>query len=844
MGIIIHQAICGEQNKAWELINTTLEDIPLAKKIAFQVDLQDSPPSGLQWLPVLRGFSFGNHFLLIKTYPDNSPEVRNGRVFSHCLIIDKSDLSIISDVSHLLTFFSPEMNKAIQLAPITLTTAEQNIVELKDNLQKRFNKVIQFFLRFSEGVETIIWIGQKNYEIAVSKLWQMLSPQQRENFYFGINFNPAEVAKNKLVFVTIPENLESKFTTKGFTTICKEDSIELTDFADQYLAREENAIRRIESFISSIEAVRPNQKDISVIAKGVTTFENIDEEKDIKLLNTLSNIISKYSPNPSQGILTKSKLVKRISLLAEKAEDSEIFLLRNFHTSAFKGSKELFSTAIDKWCNNFLLNEKQNQKINYAPFIHQILAADQSNWLVSSVTDKLNEFLFKVNKISAKVIWSWILSDITILKKISDKLDNTKPAETYLYETLPILNEEILLEIKSFAIKRKWFRLYATILKTQYPFEEAINEQLKIDSEMNHYEGIEIITKSVKSNCIISVALSNGDRRLIQLSGKLCNKDKKLLSSLEIENINWQEIWLASINNGNDIYDGIKEPLQTTYKLFNLLISGKSISEGLLIKIGETDYANVLDFPNRSEIWDRLPSKVKTKFLEKTSASLLESLSRDSTYQVPTDKELSDYIVSDGISLFLYYNRNNIKSVLPILNTYTQIPQQMIKDYVYNYSGKIDVVDSVQLGKLVISRNSSKVAQVIQSKVKHIPNLKYALIECHSLLGIFDKASLVFSGIINDSSISEDEWWQSFSDIAIRLYEEGPTENEIWKQSDGHKYDLITGVSGKESWLNALIKLRNGGCKDITPKKLLKAMINEFPQNQELRTLKDLWNKL
>ena len=844
MGIIIHQAICGEHNKAWELINTTLEDISLAKKIAFQVDLQDSPPSGLQWLPAIRGFSFGNHFLLVKTYPDNSPDVRNGRVFSHCLIMDKSDLSVISDVSHLLNFFSPEINKAIQLEQITLIEAEQKLIILDDNFQKRFNKVIQSFLKFSLGVETIIWVGQKYFEIAVCKIWQMLSPQQREKFYFGINFNPAEVVKNKLVFATIPESLESKFTTKGFTIIRKEDSVELTDFADQYLAREENAIRRIESFISAIEAVKPNQKDISVIAKGVTTFENIDEESDIKLLNTLSNIISKYSPNANQGILIKSKLVKRISFLVEKAEDSEIFLLRNFHTDAFKGSQKLISTAIDKWCNNFLLDEKQNQKVNYVSFIRNILEAKQNNWLVKLINYKLTDFLSKVNETSSKVIWKWVSNDITILQKISYKIENTKHAETCLYETLPILNEDILLEIKLFAIKRKWFRLYASILKVQYPFEIAINEQLKVDTEIEHYEGINIIMRDVRPHEIIAVTINNGDKRCINLSGKLCKVDKKILSDLEIENTNWQEVWLASINEGNNIYDGIKKPLQTINGIFDLLISGQSVSEGLLEKIGETDFANVLDYPSRGEIWDRLPAKAKVNFLEKTSSALLNELSKNSTYQVPTDKELSEYIVSDGISVFLYYNRSNIKSVLPIFNTYAQIPQQMIKDYVYNYSGKIDVVDSVQLGKLVTSRNFSKVAQVIHSKIKHIPNLKYALIECHSLLGLLDRASLVISGIIDNSSISEVEWWSSFSDIAIRLYEEGPLENEIWKQADGHKYDLVTSTTGKESWLKALDKLKIGGCKDITPKKLLKAMINEFPNNLELKTLKDLWKKL
>jgi hypothetical protein len=703
-------------------------------------------------------------------------------------------------------------------------------------LQLRFNKVIQSFIRFTINSEPIVWVGQKHFEIAVCKLWQLLSPAQREGFHFGINFNPSEVV--------IPDNSESKFENKGFTIIRKEDSVELKEFSEQFLAGESNAISRIENFVSAIEVSKPSVKEISTIAKGVSTFENLEKEKDLKLLNTLSNIVAKFSPDESKGTPFKARLVERISLLAEKADESEIFLLRNFQTKSFKGSEKTFSLSIDKWTSNYLLDEKQNQKVNYVPFIIQISKAQQSNWLIQLVSQNITNFLSRVNETTAKTIWRWITNEVKILKTISGQIENTKVAEKNLYESLPKTDDAILSEGKSFSLKRKWFRLHATILKSQFDFETAIKEQLKVDSDISYYEGIEIITKGVKPQDIITFAVSNGDKRCIQLSGKLCNSDKKLLAGLQIENFNWQEIWLASINNGNKTYDGIKEPLKTTHSLFDLLISGNSVAEDLLEKISETDFANVLTYQNRNNIWVRLPIKGKTKFLEKTSSALLQALSNNSTFQVPTDRELSDYIISNGITDFLYYNRNSIKNVLPVFNRYSQIREQVIKDYIFNYSGRIDVVDSVQLGKLAFSRNFSKVAHAIKSKAKEIKNFKYALVECHSLLGFFDKASLIFSGIIDDITISWDEWWSVFLDLSIRLYPEGPSENEIWKQAGGHKHDLNLKTTGKDSWIKAFHKLRNGACEDITPKKLLTAMLNEFPRNEELKTLKDLWNKI
>lgn len=841
----IHQAICGEQNKAWELLKTTLGENSIAKKIAFQTDLQDSPPSGLVWLPVIRGFLFGDHFLLIKTYPDNSPDVRNGRVFSHCLIIDKADLQNITDLSPLLSIFKLELDKTIQLEPVILDAKQQQNVVLKDTLQLRFNKVIQSFIKFTSSSEPIVWVGQKHFEIAVCKLWQMLSTSQRENFHFGINFNASEVAKDKMSFIVIPDSAENKFVNKGFTLIRKEDSIELKEFSEQFLAGESNAISRIESFVKAIEAPKPSNKDISTIAKCVLTFENIENEKDLKLLNTLSNIVAKFSPDENKGALFKTKLVERISILAEKAKEEDIFLLRKFQIESFKGSEKKLSLSIDKWVSNYLLNEKQNQKNDYVPFIIQITEADHNNWLINRLLRNISEFVSDINTIVVKTIWKWITNDARILNIISNEIENTKAAESFFIDSLPKTNNEILSEVKIFSAKRKWFRLYAKILKSQFSFEEAITEQLKIDLEESNFEGIEIITKGVKTNEMISFSIANGDQRLIELLGKLCNIDSKNLSDIQIENTNWQEVWLIAINNGNKVFDGIKEPLKTVILLFDRLVNNNSINERLLEKISETNFANILNYPNRNRLWSKLPSKTKGRFLEKTSIALLNELSKNSSFQVPSDTDLLNYTISNAIPFFLSYNKNNIKNVLPIFNTYIQLPEKILRSYLNNYSGKIDAIDATQLGQLVYNRNYVKVAEVILSRAYVSKSYKQALNECYEILSFFQRITSVTVLQLSDTSISIDEWWAAFIKLSYTLYDEGPTQNKIWIQADGKGYDLETKGSGKDVWISSLQKLKKGKCAgDISVKKLLKAMQDEHKRNEELKTLKKIWNKL
>jgi hypothetical protein len=847
VAIIIHQAICGEQNKAWDLLGTTLTDIGVAKKIAFKTDLQDSPPSGVPWLPVIRGFLFNEYFLLIKTYTDTSPDVRKGRVFSHCLIISKEDLPKINDLTELISVFKNEIDKSILLETITLIPKIECKVVLKPALQMRFNKSIQGFTSFLNNDGSVIWIGQKHYEIAVSKFWQLLSPLQKELFNFGINFNPSEIPKKKINFIVTPENQEAKFEGKGFCIVKTNDSVTLTEFAEQFLAGEENATTRLAAFAEVIEVDISSltTREISLFAKGVSTFENLNSITDIKLLNTLSNIVAKYSPEEKKGSAFKNRLIVKMCAVVESTGESDVLSLKTFQTNVFKDSQKKIIHTTKKWIDDYLLSEKENEKKDFTPTLTQIYDSTSKNWLTDLARDRVKNFLSSINQTSANIVWKWISNDTAILKIISSEIDYSKKAEGFFISSFSLTTDKsILKEAKAFAVNKDWLKFHASIVKSEYDFKTAIAEQLKVDSDANYFDGIETITSGVNPKEIIDVAVSNGDKRIISISGKLCKSDAKLLETIEIENYNWQGILVASVKSGNKVTSGIKEPQKVFHKLFDALLEGKSVNENLLEEISKTDFANILTYPQRNKIWTKFSTHLKSKFLEKTAGALLQSVSENSTFQIPTDKELSDYIISNGISTFLYYNRNNIKTTLPIFNTYTQMSEQTLNVYINNYSGILDVVDATQLGKLVRTRNFRNVANSIYQKTFHNKQFKVALAECQYLLDFITRGFAWGFGAISNIEFSKDEWWTAFSSLSYRLYSGGPTENKVWTEADGKEYDLQTRGTGKEVWIAALRKLRKDECTSITVKKLLKAMLKDFPKNDELKTLKDLSSKL
>jgi len=845
VAITIHQAICGEQNKAWDLLRTTLGDNAAAKKIAFKADLQDSPPIGISWHSFIRGFSFNGYYLIIKTFPDTSPDVRNGRVFSHCLIIEKTDLPKILDITELFSIFNNEIDKSISLEPIIIGSFTESQVKLPDSLQLRFNKVIQGFVALEKFNNTVIWVGQEQYEICVCKFWQFLSPTQKESFNFGINFNPSEIPNDKINFITVPRNIENKFESKGYCIVHNDDSIRLTDFSEQFLAGEPNALKRLNDFTDAIDYKDFTTKEIPVLAKGVTTFENLKTIKDLKLLNTLSNIIAKYSADKGKGVILKKRIIERICAVLESASANDIFVLKNFQINSFEDSENDITIATNKWIEKYLFSNKGSKNKELSSIFTQIYTSDSINWWTNIFRDKLKHFLTYIDSRSAAIVWKWIKNDVFILKHISDNINLSRNAEDSFMVTFPSSLPNLTLnEIKWFSINRKWFRLHATIVKSEYDFKTAMEEHLAVDVDLSFLEGIEIITKNINPKEVINFAVSNGEKRCLLIAGKLCRNKPSLLEQLEIDNCNWQEILLTSIKCGNRVGEGLKDPKKVFYEVFNLVVYGKYTNENLLEEISKTDYANILNYPNRNKIWTKFPINLKSNFLERTAKFLLEELSKNSTYQVPTDKELSGYIISNGITTFLYYNRNNIKAVLPIFNEFIQLPEHILKDYIINYSGKLDVVDATQLGTLVLSRNYSNVAHTIYNKTYHSREFKVALAECYSLLDIITKGIAWAVGAISKIEVSEEEWWDAFTELSYRLYSSGPTENKIWTQAGGKEYDLLTKGTGKEVWIAALQKLRKGGCTGLTVKKLLKAMLEEHSKNDELKTLKNLYSKL
>lgn len=839
MKVIIHQSICGEVNKAWGLIKTTLPDVNIARSIAFRTDLQDQT-SGINWNPAIRGFSEGDYFLVMKTFDDTTPEVRRGRKFSHVLMIPQKEIVRGNNIEQIINLLPQEINKNIALEPITIEfSSSSNAARIPDTIQGKFNKLINGYINIKSHNNTLIWIGQQGFDTAVMELWKRLTIREKQNFQFDIAFNNDFRRTDHIRLIAVPESVYSKFVKSDFFIIGKNDNHEPTELIEQLLIGDASVQQRINNFEKAIESKSLSREDIAAIAIGLDTFEEVSSIRDLKKLNTLSHIVAKYAPSDKQGIDFKKRLLNKIIQLTESANFFDLNVLRNFKIESFKNSKKNLSIALIRWMKKYIFSVRKNP-VDYVRFFEQIKTNNRS-WWDKVIIKELEFFLGTIHASKIAIIYAWLVKSPTILSMIKKFIDESKNAERYFIEKLPKkISKELIEEFKEFSISNDWLRLHAHLLKIQFKWDVALTEIIKIDHDQNNFEAINIIIAGKKEKQIIDYAVGSGDSRIVKIAGKFCHNSPKHLNRMDISNDNWQLIWAEAIENGNEVKAGLKEPTKEIYKLFDHIIDGNIVSPKLLGKISKSEFGNLLTYPNRSDLWGKLPLSTKDSFLIKTSTILLEKLSKNSATEIPNDIVLSNHIIKKGVHDFLYFNRKNIKSVIPIFERFPQLSDNNLRDYLNNFSDQINPLDAAQLGKLIARKRFTNSAYVINSKSSKTNNWRFALAECYDLLDFWAKLISSYSGTFLSSSITQDEWWQNTEELIIELYSNATSLTTIWKKAGGKESELLAKGTTSEIWSDVFYKLRKGYFKEVTMKNLLKEVKKQYGYNKKFKIIYDL----
>ena len=318
-----------------------------------------------------------------------------------------------------------------------------------------------------------------------------------------------------------------------------------------------------------------------------------------------------------------------------------------------------------------------------------------------------------------------------------------------------------------------------------------------------------------------------------------------LMAGLDVKRAEWRKIWLNAIEAGAPIMTSVNNPREVVDEMINLLTSGTTIDNALLINVANTPYANLTLHPHRSEVWKHLDEGARKLFLNATADDWLQHFKSDSGFDITIERVLEDEVLdksriskqvasaqAGGVSFLV-----NLFKRFPRLNSH-QFKELM--DTVLGSRHSINGFDAVLVGRLIMERSWRDCAKQLawHLDTRNRRDLAPAVRECQSLLGWFDSFQLKWTGKLDGVHITEDDWWGALYETAMELYPYGPDQDQLWERAGGDLATVNRYQSGRAGWSDALKALRRGGGgENIRPRKLLKEMRRDYANSPKLHLL-------
>ncbi len=827
--IRVHQAIYGDFDGAYSLLRSSFPNQETPKRLGNPTDLIDRPPSGVLSKPIIRGFSKDKYFLLIKSFPDVSPDVRRGRVFSHVLIIEDKDFLKVQDITVLLQHHLATPDKEVELQLITINN--HSTIPVKKLIDKgRVAYAINGLLDHTDTENTIVWVGEDGYYDWISHVWPNLPNPVKTNIKIGVAFDPQKVNSNLLNLLYVPLEVKANWLKSNIKLVELQDEEYLISQAANLLAGNNEKAQELQTLITEFELKIKEIDDLVQFEKLIPAF-NSTKSAYLKQLLIFADLVSKYNPSPKSAFLKKENLLKEIVSKASNATANEINVLDNPDWAGFENAQNKLSVVLNSWLDkNLYLKGSGNAN---AVFIEKAFTKSKKNWWTTTLVNKLKNSITNWKPDFAKCVWDWFVTKPQLVGKLESILPDAAGID--LASKLPKLEQDIAKKILQLAFRKKWLQLHGLLAVEIHTPHEAISKQLTIDLDAKHTDVLEGMAKKMAEKTFISTAIKIGNQRLYFISGKLIKAKPVLLDDLQIEQNGWQEIWLETVKQGTALWGGIPDPKYTLFSILDHIHSGQDFNGELLTKISSNSYNDLQGYPKRQAIWDVLPQKSRDNFLTATSLSCIKTVANSKLLLKDLEEPLLKHLQTTSIIQAVLKNAS-IGTLFKI-NLFDELPKIGQIEAIYLIDNiRFNANESMVFGQKIQNSDWGKVANHLDTIISRRPDVKLMIQQCFKLLGFWERLNLKIRGYTTNA-ITDEEWWNALTNRAIVLFPKGPHQNGIWEAAGGDNADLNYNLTGKEMWKQAIHKVRYGGKPNA--KKILEEMLHEYPFNDLLKKLKN-----
>jgi hypothetical protein len=839
--MLIHQAIYGETGGAHSLIAKSSDERSPFAELKAHTDRPGNPPPNLLWHPYLSGFGFAGYYVLSVTFPD--PEAsRPGMVLTHVLLADIAEVSCLASLEPLLSFLPTTPKRVTTISPITVSDFISESPGGKTEVQQHppgMSAVVNALMVNPDITKPVVWVGQEGFTKVVSVLWSNLWPEARKNFRFRLSFGPQDIEGQEITLIATPGELENRWS--GYPRVRQSDERIPDTKAEAFLLGLSGA-ELIQDLISELEFALAKISDLRKVEKCCDILQRLDVTSSTSEVRLLVRLLGDLSPEPEKGVAVKRKAFRRLADLTKVGRAPDVMALRNLDISPFMEGEYLLTRMVEEWMVQWIHSDSVTIARENAELIKTALIPSGTAWH-KAIQESLHLALSAWRPSTASAIWHWWRNIPELLELLADEIPNGSEYEHSLVKAFPEALSEVLGEkVRVFAETRGWYVLHASSVASYCKPAEAFRRHLRIDRDSSRAVGLRDLSARVEPEDVLAAALTHDDMRLLRIAGEIAANNPRLLDQFDVTVDKWRKIWTYSVEAGANIWTGISNPGRTVHSLMDILLQDERIDPSILLAIAATPHGDLTSYPRRSEVWSKMESRVADAFVEANAEGWLAVFKLNPHFDMAVEKRLENAILNEGRVLrHLGYGRSETLSFgISLFRRFQGLTERQFINWlesILNTGSAIEPVSSALVGKLIASRRWNNAAHELyryfsyRNRVDLVPALR----ECYDLLGWLDRFFL--HGKLS-FSITEDEWWSAFQEMATRLYPKGPGEQHVWSRSGGDISLIDLTQAGRAQWISALQTLRKGGGgRQITVESLLSEMKEDYHSNQELQVL-------
>jgi hypothetical protein len=842
--IDIHQAYYGLVGLGHGLICSTLRDERLETFLSAFTDRPGPIPAGIELQPYLSGSPFDRYYVFTRTLPDSSAP-RGGIVFTHALIVELEVLENIVDLGQLFSLLTEQIPAdrfnlsvlSVPLNPLLEAHTSGDIPQYVHDVASRLGA----------GSLPVLFCGDSDsFRKTIVTLWAGLPPALRKIFSFSAGFSTQNTNDQRTIIYFQPA-FKDQLAAFSFVIDEPAKTPGIPNPISTFLLGSDRK-NGLGLFANQLQLDIENWQLLSTAIKAYELYSKFVFDNDLNAdeLRLLIRLTARLSPEPQRGTEVKQALTNSLLANITSGAETNLKALRNLSLLPFANAENAFSAAIKEHLHANISEGRDFKPDAIAQLSEGIEFDKPSGWWQQAIVSALSIEGMATTHVAIERIWRILLfpgANLTVWLKF---IPVDSEYEALYISALPVIIDPKRAEQIALALApRNWLLLHAHLLQRAFTITTAVLKQLSFELSVDTVAlaGTKYLSQQLSDDQLLDLALTEEhDIFRKQFAERVVGKSI-LLQKMDLQVTRWLQIWSLSLEKTQNITQGITNPREISYKILDLLKGGNEVPENILSLIAASSLADVSQYHQKSELWNRLPVKFQQQFISATTRAMVQSLLDGGNHTFTNDPVITAHATSDAfVTQLLNTYRSEIGKVIIFFESVKPLKDRFLADYIRFLRGHPSVKEAERLGHLIAYHSFRLAAEAVFDRAKRDNAFQPAFGHCKSLVvpSAWDK--IRYSRLLETTSNLDAiyEWLLSNAD---ELYSAGPEDRNIWKRAGGDNSKLFNHRSREENWRHAIQLLRDGGGgKKLSLSSLLHEMLDDYPFNEQLKHIENLIN--